>query len=67
MYLMGRTRFFVPQEELECLTFARWSEMFHAYRTIWNFEAKNSLYKDIVNEQREYNLTHQPIDDINKL
>ena len=57
----------MPQEELECLTFARWSEMFHVYRTIWNFEAKNSLYQDIVDEQREYNLTHQPIDDINKL
>jgi hypothetical protein len=64
---MGRSRFFISQEELECLTFAKWSEMFHAYRTIWNFEAKKSLYKDIEEEQKEYQLFHQPIADINKL
>ena len=41
--------------------------MFHAYRTIWNFEAKRCLYKDVEEEQKEYEMTHQPIDDINKL
>lgn len=64
---MGRAKFLISQEELECLTFAKWSEIFHAYRTIWNFEAKRSLYQDVEDEQKEYNLTHQQIDDINKL
>ena len=64
---MGRTRFLISQEELESLTFARWSEIFHAIRVIWNFEAKRCLYKDVEEEQKEYEMTHQPTEDINKL
>lgn len=67
MYLLGRTRFFIRQEELESWTYAMWKDTYHAYKQIWNFEAKKLLYKDIEDENAEYKRTHQPIDDINKL
>lgn len=67
MYLLGRTRFMVSQGELETWTYTMWKDTYHAYKQIWNFEAKNLLYKDIEDENEEYKRTHQPIEDINKL
>lgn len=67
MYLLGRSRFIISQEELETYTYGQWADVFHAYKQIWNFEAKRLLYRDIEEEAAEYRQTHQPIDDINKL
>lgn len=67
MYLLGRSKFMLKQEELETCTYAEWASVFHAYKMIWNFEAKKMIYKDIEEENAEYRRTHQPIEDINNL
>ena len=67
IYLLGRAEFAISQEELETMTFGRWSDIFHAYRLIWNFKAKRNLYKDIEEENEEYRRTHQKIESVMNL
>ena len=64
IYLMGRTEFAISQEDLEVMSFGKWQDIFHAYRTIWNFKAKKSLYRDVEEEHEEYRRTHQKIDSV---
>ena len=39
------------------MTYGNWSDVFHAYRMIWNFEAKKCLYSDIEIENKEKAMT----------
>ena len=50
IFLIARTKMGIPQREAELLTFGKWLDIFHEYKSIYNFETKRMLYKDIEDE-----------------
>ena len=61
IFLIGRIRLGLTQEEIERMTFGKWADIHHAYREIHNFEAKGGLYSDIEDEVKKYQAEHQPV------
>lgn len=64
IYLIGRARCYLTQEELYRMTFGRWADIFHEYRRIYNFETKNMLYKDAEEEWKREVEKNKPIDSL---
>lgn len=51
----------IDQDEAERMTFGKWADIFHAFKELYNFEAKQLLYADVEREIEQYKATHQPV------
>lgn len=61
IFLIGRTELGFSQQEVEQMTFGKWSDIFHAYRELNNFKAKGGLYPDIEEEIEQHQREKQPV------
>jgi len=43
------------------MTLGEWGDIFHAFKELYNFEAKGNLYADVERELKQYQLEHQPV------
>ncbi len=67
IFLMCRIKFGMNQHDAELLTFGKWGDIFHAFKEIYNFETKGSLYPDIEKELKQYQAEHQPVTPLSKI
>lgn len=52
------------EKEVKRMTYGVWSDYFHAYKEIYNFETKKLIYKDIEDEQKEFRKNHPELEPV---
>lgn len=55
---MSRLRLGYTDEETSRMQIGYWSDVYHEYRTLYNFEKKGMIYKDVEDEQQEFLNSH---------
>ena len=62
--VMARVEMRIPYDEVGLMSWGRYLDQYQAYKYIYNFHTKGTLYADIEKEIQEYQQAHRKIDSI---